>query len=161
MRLGSAPFTEAAELKAHLAEPRPRTKSTRQSVLSVLVVDNSPPMRAHLRSVLEQEPRLCLAGETDNGAEAVELFFRYRPEIVLLDVCLADRNAFEILQCFKQASPDCAVILLSDAPDPCVDEVSQMLGATEVCHKAGELHRMRDTLRRIARVHPPPPAKGL
>jgi YesN/AraC family two-component response regulator len=106
-------------------------------------------MRAHLRTVLAQEPGLRLAGEAENGADAMQFFFRYRPDVVLLDVCLPDRNGFEVMQCFKQASPGCAVILLSDSPDPCVDEVSQMLGATEVCHKASELNRIRDILRRL------------
>jgi two-component system, NarL family, invasion response regulator UvrY len=107
-------------------------------------------MRAHLRTLLAQEPGLCLAAEADNGADAIELFFRYRPDIVLLDVVLPDRSGFEVMQCLKQAAPGCAVILLSDAPDPCVDEVSQLLGATEVCHKASELNRIRDVLRRLA-----------
>ncbi len=75
----------------------------------------------------------------------------YRPDVVLLDVCLPDRNGFDVLQCFKQAAPGCAVILLSDAPDPCVEEVSHLLGATEVCHKARELNRIREVLRRIVR----------
>ena len=129
--------------------------SRHQSILSVLVVDDSLPMRAHLRSVLAQEPGLCLAGEADNGADAMEFFFRYKPDVVLLDVCLADRNAFEVMQCFKRAAPGCAVILLSDAPDPCVEEVSQMLGATDVCHKAGELNRIRDILRRLVNARSP------
>ncbi len=124
-------------------------KPRRQSLLSVLVVDDSLPMRAHLRTVLAEEPGLCLAAEAENGAEAVEFFFRYRPDVVLLEVCLPDRNGFDVMQCFKQADPGCVVILLSDAPDPCVDEVSRMLGATEVCHKASELNRIRDILRRL------------
>ena len=127
----------------------PRMKSQHQPRLSVLVVDDSLPMRAHLRTMLAQEPGLCLAGEADNGADAVEFFFRHRPDVVLLDVCLPDRSGFDVMQCFKQAAPGCVVILLSDSPDPCVDEVSQMLGATEVCHKASELNRIREILRRL------------
>jgi DNA-binding NarL/FixJ family response regulator len=123
-----------------------------RSLLSVLVVDDSLPMRAHLRALLNQEPGLCLSAEADNGADAVEAFFRYRPDIVLLDVCLPDRSGFEVMQCFKQASPSCAVILLSDAPDPCVDEVSHLLGATEVCHKSSEFNRIREVLRRLVQA---------
>ena len=137
-----------------VAEERPRMKSRRQPVLSVLVADGSLSMRTHLRSVLAQEPLFCLVGEAESGAEAVDFFFRCRPDVVLLDVRLPDRNAFEVMQCFKQAAPNCAVILLSDAPDPCVDEVSQMLGATEVCYGAGELNRVREVLRRLARKLP-------
>ena len=118
--------------------------------LSVLVADDSLPLRAHLRVILAQEPGLCLAGEADNGADAVNLFFRYRPEVVLLAVCLPDRSGFEVMQCIKQAAPEVTVILLSDAPDPCVDEVSRMLGAMEVCHKGSELNRVREILRSLA-----------
>jgi two-component system, NarL family, invasion response regulator UvrY len=118
--------------------------------LSVLVVDDSLPMRAHLRAVLQQEPGLCLAAEGETGVDALALFFRFRPDVVLLDVCLPDANGFEILQCIKQVAPGCAVILLSDSVDPYVDEVSQLLGATEVCHKASGLNRIREVLRRLA-----------
>jgi hypothetical protein len=50
------------------------------------------------------------------------------------------------------------VILLSDAPDPCVDEVSQMLGATEVCHKASELNHIREILRGLVQAQAAVPA---
>jgi len=126
-----------------------------RSRLSVLVVDDSLPMRAHLRAVLNQEPGLCLCGETDSGAAAVDLFFRYRPDVVLMDVCLPDRNGFEVMQCMQQAAPDCAIILLSETPDPCVEEVSRLLGATEVCDKASELSRIREILRRLVQERLP------
>ena len=126
-----------------------------RSQLSVLVVDDSLPMRAHLRAVLLQEHGLCLAGEADTGADAIELFFRFRPDIVLLDVCLPDTSGFEVMQCIKQAAPGCAVILLTDEADPCVDEVSHLLGATEVCHKASELNRIREVLRRLVEARHP------
>jgi DNA-binding NarL/FixJ family response regulator len=123
--------------------------------LSVLVVDDSLPMRAHLRAVLQQEPGLCLAAEADTGADAVDLFFRFRPDVVLVDVCLPDISGFEVMQCIKQASPGCAVVLLTDQADPCVDEVSHLLGATAVCHKASELNRIREILRQLVEIRRP------
>ena len=123
--------------------------SSFRTQLNVLVADNSLPMRAQLRAMLGQEPGVCLVAEADNGAYAVELFFRFRPDVVLLEVCLPDSNGFEVMQCFKQASPDCAVILLSDAPDPCVEEVSRLLGATEICYRGSELTRLREVLRQL------------
>jgi DNA-binding NarL/FixJ family response regulator len=131
-----------------------------QPKFSVLIVDDSLPMRARLRSVLEEEPGLCLAGEAETGAGAVDLFFRCRPDIVLLDVCLPDRSGFEVMQCIKQAAPGCVVILLSDASDPCVDEVSQMLGATEACYKGGDLTRIRELLRGLVCAQPAATACG-
>jgi chemotaxis response regulator CheB len=136
----------------------PAMRSGEASLVSVLVVDDSLSLRAHLRTMLLQEPGLYLAGEAENGADAVEFFFRHRPDVVLLDVCLPDRNGFEVMQCLKQAAPGCVVILLSDAPDPCVDEVSHLLGATAVCHKTSELNRLREILRGLVQAQSAVPA---
>jgi DNA-binding NarL/FixJ family response regulator len=108
-----------------------------------------------LRAILRQEPGVQLVAEADSGAGAIELFFQYRPSVVLLDVCLPDSNGFEVMQCFKQAAPHCAVILLSDAFDPCVEEVSRLLGATEICYRGSELSRVREVLWRLARQRVP------
>ncbi len=138
--------------------PGKNIMSSLRSHLNVLVADNSRPLRAQLRAILTQEPGVCLVGEADNGAEAMELFFRFRPNVVLLEVCLPDSNGFEVMQCFKQASPDCVVILLSDAPDPCVEEVSRLLGAAEVCYRGTELSRIRELLRQLVHDRSPVPA---
>ena len=116
---------------------------------SVLVADDSFPNRAYLRAMINLEPGLALAAEADTGAAAVDLFFRYRPDIVLLDVSLPDRSGFEVLQCIKQAIPGCGVIILSAAPDPCVEEVGRLLGANEVCHMGSGFHPVREALARL------------
>ncbi len=128
--------------------------TTARSGLSVLVADDSPPMRAHLRAIVNQEPGLYLAGEADTAAAALELFFRFRPDAVLVEVCLPDRNGFEVVQCIKQVSPECAIILLTTTPDPFVDQVGQMLGVTAVCSKSGDLGRIREVLRELLPSRP-------
>src|SRR5262245_36738714 len=121
--------------------------SSPRARLSVLVADDSPPMRAHLRTILNQVPGLHPAGEANTAAAALDLFFQFRPDVVLVEVCLPDRNGFEVVQCIKQAAPDCAIILLTSSPDPFVDEVGRLLGATAACAKSGDLGRIREVLR--------------
>ena len=128
--------------------------------LSVLVADDSLPRRSYLRALINQEPGLCLAAEADTGATAIGLFFRFRPHIVLVHVCLPDSGGFDVLQCVKQAIPECVVIVLSAAPDPCVEEVSRMLGATEVCHMGSGLNPLREALARAQRWLNPATADG-
>src|SRR6266404_7156365 len=128
--------------------------TTARSGLSVIFADDSPPMRAHLRAIVNQEPGLYLAGEADTAAAALELFFRFRPDAVLVEVCLPDRNGFEVVQCIKQVSPECAIILLTTTPDPFVDQVGQMLGVTAVCYKSGDLGRIREVLRELLPSQP-------
>ena len=110
----------------------------------------SPPLRAHLRALLNREPALCFAGEADTAAEALDLFFRFRPDAVLVDVSLPNGNGFKIVECMKRAIPSCRVIMLSRAADPCVEEVSRMVGANHVCPTACEINPVLTLLRELA-----------
>ena len=111
---------------------------------------SSVPLRAHLRALLNRETDFCLCCETDSGAAALDLFFRYRPNVVLVDVALPDRNGFMVVECIKRAVPSCCVVLLCHASDPCVDEVGRLVGADHVCHTCGELNPVLALLRDIA-----------
>ena len=117
---------------------------------SVLIACSSAPLRAHLRALLNREADFCLCCETDTGAAALDLFFRYRPNVVLVDVALPDRNGFMVVECIKRAVPSCCVVLLCHASDPCVDEVGRLVGADHVCHTCGELNPILALLRNIA-----------
>jgi DNA-binding NarL/FixJ family response regulator len=55
-------------------------------MISVLVVDDQELMRAGFRMVLGAQPDIELVGEAANGAEAVELAKRLRPDVVLMDI---------------------------------------------------------------------------
>src|SRR5262245_18692134 len=115
------------------------TKQLRTPKLSILIACSSAPLRAHLRTLLNREEGLSLCSETDSGTAALDLFFRYRPDVVLADVSLPDRSGFMVIECIKLAAPDCRAILLCHAADPCIDEVGHLVGADHVCHTAGEL----------------------
>jgi len=64
-------------------------------VASVLIVDDHAPFRRSIRVLLELEG-FEVVGEAEDGASALELASRLRPELVLLDVALPDTNGFEV-----------------------------------------------------------------
>jgi DNA-binding NarL/FixJ family response regulator len=117
--------------------------------LSVMMVGGSGPLRASLRAMLRQEPEFCLAGEAETCAAALELVLRCQPAFALVDVCLPDRSGFEVVRCMRQLAPACRAILLSNAPDPCVEDVARMLGAKAVWHKGSDLGQLSRALRRL------------
>lgn len=53
---------------------------------TVLVVDDHPILRRGIASVIEQEPRLDLAGEASTGEQGAMLFSRLRPDVVLMNL---------------------------------------------------------------------------
>ncbi|WP_116043150.1 response regulator [Amycolatopsis palatopharyngis] len=55
-------------------------------MISVVVVDDQELMRAGFRMVLGAHPDLEIVGEAGDGAQAVELAERLRPDVVLMDV---------------------------------------------------------------------------
>jgi two-component system chemotaxis response regulator CheB len=57
-------------------------------VIRVLVVEDSVTMRHHLRVSLAADPQLVVVGEAVDGAQAVELCGRLRPDVVTMDMML-------------------------------------------------------------------------
>src|SRR2546423_7113138 len=54
--------------------------------ITVLTADDQPVMRSALRMCLASEPDFELLGEAADGQEAVELGFRLRPDVALVDI---------------------------------------------------------------------------
>ena len=57
-------------------------------MIRVLLVEDSATMRHHLRESLAADPELVVVGEAVDGAQAVELCGRLRPDVVTMDMML-------------------------------------------------------------------------
>jgi len=64
--------------------------------LRVLIVDDEPPARERLRSMLVETGGFEVAGEAGNGVEALTLVDRLTPDIVLLDVRMPGIDGLEV-----------------------------------------------------------------
>lgn len=60
--------------------------TTYQESVRILICDDHPVVRAGLRAVLSQQPNFEIVGEARNGAEAVTLASRLRPDVALMDL---------------------------------------------------------------------------
>lgn len=54
--------------------------------ITVVVVDDEPLVRQGLRTILDSEPGIRVVAEGGDGAEAIALARRHRPDVVCLDV---------------------------------------------------------------------------
>ena len=64
--------------------------------LRVLIVDDEPPARERLRSMLVEFGEYDVAGEAGNGGQALDLVDRLNPDIVLLDVRMPGIDGLEV-----------------------------------------------------------------
>lgn len=76
-------------------------------MISVLLVDDHPIVRAGLRATLENDPGLRVVGEASGGDEAVRLARALRPDVVLMD-----------LQLGPGGDGAAATALVRELPDP-------------------------------------------
>ncbi|MEO7966407.1 MAG: LytTR family DNA-binding domain-containing protein [Gemmatimonadaceae bacterium] len=64
----------------------------------VLLVDDEPLARAHLRSLLEKREDVMVMGECGDGASAIARIRAESPELVLLDVQMPERDGFAVVR---------------------------------------------------------------
>lgn len=69
---------------------------TRASV-QVLIVDDEPLARRHLRTILEADSEVVIIGEAANGREAVQMIERLTPDLVLLDIQMPGIDGFSVV----------------------------------------------------------------
>src|SRR5690242_10694844 len=82
------------------------------AVQSLLIVDDHPSFRTMARETLSQ--RFTVVGEAADGAEAIDLSAELRPDVVLLDVHLPDRDGFDVAEAlFRQDEPPVVVLTSS------------------------------------------------
>ncbi len=83
----------------------------------VLLVDDQRLMREGLRTLLELEPGLAVAGEAGNGQEGLDLYIELRPDVVLMDVRMPVLDGVEATRRLIARFPNARVIILTTFDD--------------------------------------------
>ena len=82
-------------------------------MISVLLADDQPLLRRGFRMILEAEDGLAVTGEAGDGAEAVELARRGKPDVVLMDIRMPGTDGIEATRRITAAQPDVRVLVLT------------------------------------------------
>jgi len=80
--------------------------------MKILIVDDHPIVRAGLRRLLTAEPEIEIC-EATSGRDALSVFRKLQPKLVILDLNLPDVGGLEVLARLKAANPDASVLVLS------------------------------------------------
>jgi DNA-binding NarL/FixJ family response regulator len=80
--------------------------------IRVLIVDDHPHTRAALSGLLEQTG-FDVAGEAEDGRDAIERARALQPDLVLLDLTMPGVGGLEALPGVRAAAPACEVVVLT------------------------------------------------
>ncbi len=80
---------------------------------TVVIIDDHPVVREGLRAVLEVAPDVTVVGTGSDGAEALRLVTRHRPDVLVLDINLPDRSGLEITRQLCTREPTPAILILT------------------------------------------------
>ena len=79
--------------------------------IRVLVADDHMIVRTGIRHVLESEPGFEVVGEAANGAEALSLTAKLRPDVVVLDISMPDVSGLELAAQLRSTGAGTRVVL--------------------------------------------------
>jgi len=81
--------------------------------LRVLLVDDHALVRAGMKSLLRDIEGVEVVGEASDGAEALAIAGRERPDAVLLDIAMKGMSGLETAARFRELHPGVKVLILS------------------------------------------------
>lgn len=81
--------------------------------MKVLIVDDMARARRSIQALLATCPNVTEMGEADNGLAALELVAYWQPDVVVMDIQMAEMNGLEATQMIKAQWPEVKVIVLS------------------------------------------------
>jgi two-component system LytT family response regulator len=73
--------------------------------MRTLIVDDEPPARERLKRLLDDIEGVALIGEAEDGAQAVEMIERERPDLVLLDIQMPGLDGFGVVEALDDPPP--------------------------------------------------------
>lgn len=83
----------------------------------VLIVDDHPVVREGLAGMLGGKTagglRIEVAGEAEDGKEALDLFRRLRPDVVLMDLRMPGVDGVQAIEHIREEAPDARILVLT------------------------------------------------
>jgi DNA-binding NarL/FixJ family response regulator len=120
-------------------------------MITVLLVDDQPLLRAGFRSLIELAEDIQIVGEASNGPDAVTLARRLRPDVVCMDVRMPGGNGLDATRVIvNEIDPPPAVLVLTTFE---LDEYvfgALEAGASGFLLKDADMDDLIEAIRRLA-----------
>src|SRR5690348_12142680 len=119
--------------------------------IRVVLADDHAVLRAGLKALIEDEPDIAVVGEAANGAEAIDVVQRERPDVVVMDIAMPVMNGLEATERIGQLNLGTKVLVLTmHAEEQYLFQVLQAGGSGYVLKQSADAELM-DAIRAVHR----------
>lgn len=85
--------------------------------MKVLIVDDDKLVSLSLKTILEASEDIQIAGIGNDGTEAIELYEKCRPDVLLMDIRMKDMSGLDAGKQILQKHPDAKILFLTTFSD--------------------------------------------
>ena len=86
--------------------------------LRVILADDHRLVRLGFRRLLDDEPDIEVAAEAADGAMAIDLAARFRPDVIVLDLAMPELDGLQAIHEIVRRTPDTKILVLSMYDEP-------------------------------------------
>ena len=106
-------------------------------MIQVLVVDDSSFMRVKIKTLLESDPEIRLAGIARTGKEAVEKTLLLKPDVITMDINMPDMSGIGAVEHIMKLTPTPIIMVSSLTSDGTAETIEALeKGAVDTINKA-------------------------
>lgn len=113
----------------------------------ILIADDSWIARMNLNKTLK--PLSATLLEAEDGAMAMEIIRKEKPDLILLDLLMPEMDGTDILRLMKEESIDIPVIVFSADTQEETEKEVNALGAIAFIHKPADPDLLLNTIKKI------------
>lgn len=118
-------------------------------VIRVLVVDDHPLLREGVCAVINTQDDLSIVGEADSGEEAVRMYERHHPDIVLMDLQMPGMGGVAAIETLRRSHPSARIIVLTTYSGDAQAMSALRAGAAGYLLKSSMRTDLLDTIRSV------------
>jgi DNA-binding response OmpR family regulator len=115
---------------------------------SVIVIDDYDDAAEVLCEYLEMNNIKVLA-RGNNGREAVELYKKYKPDLVLMDLVMPKFDGYHGLQKIREFDPKAKIIMITGSLSQHTEKTLKGLQASATIVKPYETNHVIDTIKKV------------
>jgi DNA-binding NarL/FixJ family response regulator len=112
--------------------------------MQIYIVEDSAAVRTRLEALLADVPGTNLAGAAAGATQATREILERRPDMVILDLNLAEGGGFDVLRALHAQAPGIDVYMLSNFSAYPYRQLAERLGARGFFDKTREFARVRE-----------------